>query len=81
MHQTGLLDHAIRTAKQKDKKNPCSFEKTKKKNGIHNYGTVMMMKLREFSGAFFILGLGFGLAFLTLIVEFIMEWIKNFRGC
>ena len=69
MHQSGLLDYAARKSTQKVKRNPCSIIGSKSKES----GDPEMLKLSDFSGAFIILGVGFGFAFIVLFLELFLN--------
>ena len=70
MHQAGLLQYAVQKTSQKN--NPCSIDKkNKEKPGQKHDSESDMMKLLDFSGAFFILCAGTSSA----LVAFILEWI------
>ena len=77
MHQAGLLDHALRTAKENDNKNPCSINKKNNNRVGQQDGEPITLKLPDISAAFFILGIGMTFAFLILIGEFIVRWIAR----
>ena len=77
MHQSGLLDHVLRVAGQQANKNPCAINKIYGKKNDEK----IAMKLQDFSGAFFIVGVGIGCAFFTLMGEFILEWAFKKTHC
>ena len=68
MHQAGLLDRAVQMARMKDAKNPCSLNSKNKQQE----NQPILLELHDFSGAFFVLNVGMGLAFIILIVEIII---------
>ena len=69
MHQFGIFEYAVR--KSKSTRNPCSI--SSKNKGTENKGDVILLKLRDFAGAFFILGVGLGFATVALICEYIAK--------
>ena len=74
MHQAGLIDYALRKARQI--KNPCSInKKIQNKYGQKQSNDDEKLQLNEFGVAFFILGMGFGFATLVLAAEFIFKQI------
>ena len=75
MHQAGLLEYALR--KSKRTRNPCPIHS--KGKGNNSNGDPILLKLKEFIGAFFILGAGFGFAIIALIGEFIAKQIIDKR--
>ena len=71
MHQAGLLERARHNSRRISNKNPCSISETKKvkKNEAKE------LTLVDLSGAFVILGTGFGLAITVLVGEFFLKKI------
>ena len=72
MHQAGILDYAIR--KSKRNKNPCSIREKNNKGNEQNIDD-MLLKLPDFVGAFFILGVGLAFATITFVGEFLAKKI------
>ena len=73
MHQYGLFEHAIRKSRRNKNKNPCSLDKKNQQHGKQDIDGPIKMNLLEFSGAFFVFGVGIGFSFVTLIIEFILN--------
>ena len=70
MHQAGLLDYAVRNAKNA-KNIPCFIHKKEK-----NTGEADPIELEDFFPAFIIMGIGFAIAFFILILEVIVKKMK-----
>ena len=70
MHQAGILEYAVRNSKRTN--NPCSI-RSKHNIGNGQKSKPILLKLPDFMGAFFILGVGLGLATITIICEFIAK--------
>ena len=66
MHQTGILDYAVHKSKRMTR-NPCLINT--KSQAKEKKSEPILLKLRDFAGAFFILGTGLSLAILTLVGE------------
>ena len=77
MHQAGLLNRALQTAKKKvNRGNPCSI--LSKQNGMQaENAKSIAMKLRDFVGAFVVMVVGFVSALLVLIFEFFTKLITK----
>ena len=69
MQQAGLLDHALRTAKQSV--NPCNLNRKTNAQQEKRQSDPILLKLEDFSAAFLLFGSGIGLAILALLSEFI----------
>ena len=67
MHQAGLIEYALRKARETANKNPCS-RKTKDKNE-----QPIMLKLQEFVGAFLTLGGGSSTAVVVFLGEVVTK--------
>ena len=76
LQQAGLLDHALQKFVRESSHNPCSIQS---KNGSNKKGQSNSdsSKLKDFSGAFIILGVGLGFAVATLVGEIVAK--KIFR--
>ena len=71
MHQAGLLDYAVRKAKQT--KNPCSTNAKNKEN------EAILLKLRDLSASFLVLAAGLGSAIVAFIAELVANIVVNRR--
>ena len=77
MHQAGFLDYAVR--KSKHITNQCSLKEKSNNERAGQGEEVVALTLRDFEGAFLILGAGFSLAFFILACECIWKIISRER--
>ena len=81
LHQAGIIDHAMQKFASESNNNPCSINpKYVQKNVENQQGSnSSAFKLKYFSGAFVVLGVGLALALLAFVGEIIIV-AKNSRG-
>ena len=72
MHQAGLLNYAL--LKSKAAKNPCKINGIKMNEETNANNQPILLKLRNFGGAFLILCVGLFSAFLVFIGEEIIKY-------
>ena len=78
LQQAGILEHAMRKFVSESKNNPCFInQKNVQKNAQSRGKNSVVFKLKDFSGAFAVLGAGLALALATFVGEIIVP--KNRR--